>query len=151
MPIRSAYSRSWRKRQQCLGGVMPESRSVQKKHLIFIAGGLVVAVLVIVFSFFWPPASVEQTQGAIGKRDVYRDQAPATAQSAPTTDADIAKQTEEFNKLMAIGQFKSTLSNPRFKNLASNPDFVKLMANANFIQLIANKSFAQAASSGALS
>src|SRR5262249_13652411 len=104
----------------------------------------------------------EQTQGAIGKRDVYHDQTAANAQpaaqtgqvvsaQAPRTDADIAKQAEEFNKLMAIGEFKSTLSNPRFKSLASNADFVKLIGNTSFLQLIGNANFAQAVASGALS
>src|SRR5215831_15872136 len=141
---------------------MAESRNLQKKHLFFVAGGIVVAAAVIGFSFLWPPASVEQTQGTIGKRDVYHDQAApgtqpaeqvghAVTAQAPATDADIAKQTEEFNKLMAIGQFKSALSNPRLKSLAADADFVKLMNDADFVQLISNSNFAQALASGAVS
>ena len=50
------------------------SSKFQTKKLALVAAGAFIVVLgVLYFSFMYPPVPKEDVQGAIGKRDVYRE------------------------------------------------------------------------------
>src|SRR5580700_10128804 len=111
---------------------------------ILIGAGLVAAgVLFYVSSNRVNP---EKTQGAIGKRDVYRDGQVASADVDPAGSAPVAVkavlESGEFKALAKNPAFQEVLSSASFAQLASNQSFVSLLANASFQKLAQDKSFA---------
>ena len=58
------------------------------KYSILIGGGIVVAGFVAYFSIYAPAVKKEDVQGAIAKRDVYRDPNASTAEVASSGAGD---------------------------------------------------------------
>jgi len=104
------------------------------KYSILIGGGIVLAACVAYFSMYAPAVRKDQVQGAIAKRDVYRD---PNAQAA-TGPVDAGAGDAEFQQLYAVGQFKRLAGDANFRALAADPDFAKLMANSQFVGLMAD-------------
>ncbi len=109
------------------------SSKYQVKKLALVAAGVLVVVLgVVYFSFLYPPVQKEDVQGAIGKRDVYRE--------TNMTEKDVTANSGTGGASFA-GLFEF-LKSPEFKALASNSNYQSLVNNgAAFSQLVNNDSF----------
>lgn len=111
---------------------------------ILIGAGLIAAgVLFYVSSNRVNP---EKTQGAIGKRDVYRDGQVASADVGTPGAAPVAVQavldSSEFKALAKDAAFQEMLRNESFAELARNPVFVRLLADGTFQNLARFQAFA---------
>src|SRR5206468_2704029 len=84
---------------------------------VLIGGTLGAAAVILFLTTLYPPASPEHVHGAIAKRDVYRDGQGAAQ----------AGQSGEFQKLYALGQFKSFMSSSKFKGIAATSEFGRLL------------------------
>ena len=88
----------------------------------------------------------EKTQGAIGKRDVYRDGQVASADVDQAGSAPVAVkavlESGEFKALAKNPAFQEVLRNDAFERLARDQVFVRLLANGAFQTLAQDKSFA---------
>ena len=96
----------------------------KKKYVWFGVVGAALATLLAYFSIFWPPVPRGWVQGAIGKRDVYRqdkltDKDVGVAGTATVTVDDIRKfqQSPEFKALAGNDQFNQLVADARFRKL----------------------------------
>src|SRR5574340_692893 len=114
--------------------------SVNKKYLGLAIAGAAFATVLVYWSIFWPPVPRGWVQGAIGKRDVYRQ--------AQLTDKDVgvtgqAKVTvDDVRKLLASQEFKTLANNANFQTLvASNAISTNAAVNNSIVNLVANTAF----------
>jgi hypothetical protein len=100
--------------------------------------------------------SLRHTQGAIGKREVYRDSqveaadVKATPGTAPVAGK-VLLESKEFKALAKNQAFHELMTNQSFLALAQNAQFVALLQNANFLQMVQNPVFAELLTNGTLS
>src|ERR1017187_6634524 len=131
----------------------------KKKYVWLGVAGAALATLLVYFSIFWPPVPRGWVQGAIGKRDVYRqdkltDKDIGVTGTATVTVDDIRKfqQSPEFKSLAGNAQFNQLVANAQFQksvqdaafarqNLAQHAQFQQLLNNAQFQQLRNNAQF----------
>jgi hypothetical protein len=109
---------------------------------ILLAAGILAAAGLLYFS--QTRIGSELIQGAIGKRDVYRD--------AQVNSADVDKPGTAPVAVTAIlqsSQFGALAKNPDFKNLLSSQQFQVLSRDQAFVNLLANSSFQVMASNAA--
>jgi len=92
---------------------------------ILIGMGLIAAGALVYFSN--AHIGADKTQGAIGKRDVYRDSQVASADVATPGSAPVATE--------------AILESSEFKSLAKNPDFQRLVTDANLAEAARNGLF----------
>ncbi len=112
--------------------VRVSSQFQTKKFALVAAGALIVVLGVVYFSFFYPPVQKEDVQGAIGKRDVYRE--------TNITAKDVTANSGPGGPSYA--GFVEFLKSPEFKSLANNGNYQGLVNNqAAFTQLASNNSF----------
>src|SRR6202020_2223593 len=111
---------------------------------ILIGSGLIAAG--VLFYFSSSHVSSDKTQGAIGKRDVYRDGQENSADVATPGSAPVATQAIlESSELKALAKkqaFQELKNNRDFSALASNLNFQAVMRNANFLMLARQQGFA---------
>src|ERR1700733_6593614 len=111
---------------------------------ILIGSGLIAAG--ILFYFSTTHVGSDKTQGAIGKRDVYRDGQVNSADVATPGSAPVATQaileSSEFKALAKNQAFQELKSNSDFSALSSNVNFQAVMRNANFLMLARQQGFA---------
>jgi hypothetical protein len=127
---------------------------------ILIGGGLIAAGILLYFSN--THVSSDKTQGAIGKRDVYRDGQVDSADVAAPGSAPVATQAilessefkalakdKAFQELLASNEFKSLsqknafgllLSDPNFRLLALNPLFASMLHSSIFLSALGSQS-----------
>jgi hypothetical protein len=106
--------------------------NAKKKYVWVGAAGAALATLLLYFSIFWPPVPRGWVQGAIGKRDVYRQD--------KLTDKDIGVAGTVTVTVDDIRKFQQS---PEFKSLASNTQFNQLVADARFQKIVQDASFAR--------
>jgi F0F1-type ATP synthase delta subunit len=110
---------------------------------ILIGAGLIAAG--ILFYVSSNRVNPEKTQGAIGKRDVYRDGQVASADVGTPGAAPVALQavleSSEFKALAKNPAFQEVLRNQSFAELARNPVFVRLLADGTFQNLARFEAF----------
>ncbi|MFB3901816.1 MAG: anti-sigma factor [Acidobacteriota bacterium] len=109
------------------------SSQFKTKRMVLVAAGVLIVVLgVVYFSFLYPPVDREDVQGAIGRRDVYRD--------TNVTEKDVAATSGPGGPSYAgLVEF---LKSPEFKALTSNSNYQGLVSNQTaFSQLATNSSF----------
>jgi hypothetical protein len=100
--------------------------------------------------------NLRHTQGAIGKRDVYRDSqveasdVKATPGAAPVATK-VLLESKEFKALAKNQAFHDLVTSQSFQSLAQNAQFVALLQNANFLQMVQNPVFAELLTNGTLS
>jgi hypothetical protein len=105
---------------------------------ILIGSGLIAAG--ILFYFSSSHVSSDKTQGAIGKRDVYRDGQVASADVATPGSAPVATQA-----ILESSEFKSLAKNPAFQQLVHDDAFNELVKeNSAFTGLLALTDFRMA-------
>ena len=97
----------------------------KKKYVWMGVAGAALATLLVYVSIFWPPVPRKWVQGAIGKRDVYRQE--------KLTDKDIG--VAGIDKV-TVDDVRKFLQSPEFQSLASNAQFNQLVANAQFQKLV---------------
>ncbi len=109
------------------------SSQFQTKKIALVAAGVLIVVLgVVYFSFLYPPVQKEDVQGAIGKRDVYRE--------TNMTEKDVTAKSGPGG--VSYAGFVEFLKSPEFKALANNSNYQTLVNNqAAFSQLANNNSF----------
>src|ERR1700676_2196807 len=99
--------------------------------------GACIAAAGLLYYFTNSRVSREQTQGAIGQRDVYRDGAVkasdvgATPGSAPVAISAIL-QSKEFSSLAKNASFQSLMSSASFQELSKQAAFVSLLSDGSF-------------------
>jgi hypothetical protein len=112
---------------------------------ILIGSGLIAAGVLIYFS--QTHVGTDKTQGAIGKRDVYRDGQVNSADVATPGTAPVATQaileSSEFKALAKNQAFQELKANSDFNALSSNMAFHALMRNADFLSLASHPEFLQ--------
>ncbi len=123
------------------------------RYPIFIGAGVIAAGAIF---YFAEHVSSEQTMGAIGQREVYRDgQVSAADVKANPGSAPVAMkallESKEFKALEKNPAFQELMASSSFQTLAQNTNFVHLLQNEGFLQLARNESFAHFLSSGAMS
>jgi hypothetical protein len=100
----------------------------KKKYVWLGVAGAALATLLVYFSIFWPPVPRSWVQGAIGKRDVYRQD--------KLTDKDIGVAgtatvtVDDIRKFLQGPEFKSLAGNAQFNQLVANPQFQKIVQDA---------------------
>src|SRR5664279_6207013 len=99
----------------------------KKKYVWLGVTGAALATLLVYVSIFWPPVPRSWVQGAIGKRDVYRqdkltDKDIGVAGTATVTVDDIRKfqQSPEFKSLAGNAQFNQLVADPRFQKMVQD-------------------------------
>ena len=97
----------------------------KKKYVWLGVAGAALATLLVYVSIFWPPVPRSRVQGAIGKREVYRQE--------KLTDKDIGVAGTATVTVDDIRKFQQS---PEFKSLASNAQFNQLVANAEFQKIV---------------
>lgn len=111
---------------------------------ILIGSGIIAATGLVYFAN--GRIGTDKTQGAIGKRDVYRDGQVASADVATPGSAPVATQaileSSEFKALAKNQAFQELRSNSDFSALSTNVNFQSLMRNADFLKLAAAPGFA---------
>ena len=112
---------------------------------ILIGSGIIAAGALMYFSS--ARVSSEKTQGAIGKRDVYRESQVNTADIAAPGQAPVATaailQSSEFKQLAKNPAFQALLNDKSFAALKSDALFAQLLADTSFEQMVQNVSFMQ--------
>src|SRR5664280_790328 len=93
----------------------------KKKYVWLGVAGTALATLLVYVSIFWPPVPRSRVQGAIGKRDVYRQ--------ATLTDKDIGVAG---TATVTVDDIRKVLQSPEFKSLAGDAQFNELVANPQF-------------------
>src|ERR1039458_5027641 len=81
----------------------------KKKYVWLGVAGAALATLLVYVSIFWPPVPRSWVQGAIGKRDVYRQEME--------TDKDIGVAG---TVTVTVDDMLKFLQSPEFKSLAGN-------------------------------
>ena len=97
----------------------------QKKYVWLGVAGAALATLLVYFSIFWPPVPRGWVQGAIGKRDVYRQD--------KLTDKDIGVAG---TVKVTVDDIRKLQQSPEFKALAGNAQFNQLVADARFQKIV---------------
>src|ERR1035437_1529893 len=97
----------------------------KKKYVWLGVAGAALATLLVYVSIYWPPVPQSWVQGAIGKRDVYRQD--------KLTDKDIGVAGTATVTVDDIRKFQES---PEFKSLAGNAQFNELVANAEFQKIV---------------
>ena len=103
---------------------------------ILIGSGIIAAGVLLYFSN--ARVSSDKTQGAIGKRDVYRDSQVNTADIAAPGQAPVATTA-----ILESGEFKALAKNPAFQELLKDNSFTELKGNHQFEDLLADLNFQQ--------
>jgi hypothetical protein len=135
--------------------------NAKKKYVWLGVAGAALATLLVYFSIFWPPVPRSWVQGAIGKRDLYRqetltDKDIGVAGTVKVTVDDIRKfqQSPEFQSLAGNAQFNQLVANAQFQksvqdagiarqNLAQNAQFQQVLNIAQFQQFQNNAQFSK--------
>src|ERR1700678_3585297 len=111
---------------------------------ILIGSGLIAAG--VLFYFSSSHVSSDKTQGAIGKRDVYRDGQVDSADVAAPGSAPVATQaileSSEFKSLAKDHAFQELVNSSEFTALARYKAFGLLLSNPDFRLLALNPEFA---------
>jgi len=102
----------------------------KQKYVWLGVAGAALATLLVYVSIFWPPVPRSWVQGAIGKRDVYRQD--------KLTDRDIGVAG---TAKVTVDDIRKFLQSPEFKSLAGNAQFNQLVANAQFQKSVLNAGF----------
>ena len=110
----------------------------KKKYVWLGVAGAALATLLVYVSIFWPPVPRSWVQGAIGKRDVYRqekltDKDIGVAGTATVTVDDIRKfqESPEFKSLAGNAQFNELVADPRFQKIVQDAASMKIqLSNA---------------------
>jgi hypothetical protein len=105
---------------------------------ILIGSGLIAAAALVYFSN--GHFGADKTQGAIGKRDVYRDGQVASADVATPGSAPVATEA-----ILESSEFKALAKNPAFQQLLNDDSFKHLKDNAVFLAVFGNVYFREAA------
>jgi hypothetical protein len=101
---------------------------------ILIGAGLIAAgALFYVSNYHVNP---EKTQGAIGKRDVYRDGEVSSADVGTPGAAPVAVKA-----VLESGEFKALAKNPAFQEMLKSESFTQLSTNPAFLSLLSNTQF----------
>jgi hypothetical protein len=112
---------------------------------ILIGSGLIAAAALVYFSN--GHIGADKTQGAIGKRDVYRDGQVNSADVATPGSAPVATQaifeSSEFKALAKNPAFQQTLASEEFTELSHQQAFAGLLANEHFRALAGDEHFAR--------
>jgi hypothetical protein len=112
---------------------------------ILIGSGLIAAGVLVYFSS--NHISTDKTQGAIGKRDVYRDGQVNSSDVAQPGSAPVATQaileSSEFKSLAKDPAFQKLLADPAFENLSRQAGFVSLLSDLNFHEMVLRKDFTE--------
>jgi len=120
---------------------------------ILIGSGLIAAG--ILFYFSSTHISSDKTQGAIGKRDVYRDGQVTSADVATPGSAPVATtailESSEFKALAKNPAFQELMKDSSFSKLSRDSNFAGLMANASFLTLASDPQFSRLVNSGLFS
>jgi hypothetical protein len=103
------------------------------RFTILIGSGIIAAGALVYFSN--GHVGTDKTQGAIGKRDVYRDGQVASADVATPGSAPVATQA-----VLESSEFKALAKNPAFQQLLNDESFKALSANAAFLAMLGNMS-----------
>ena len=119
---------------------------------ILIGAGLIAAGTLFYVSNY--RVNPENTQGAIGKREVYRDGQVASADVGTPGAAPVAVkavlESGEFKALAKNPAFQEVLKSASFAHLSADPAFVSLLANGSFRSLAQNQAFAAMIQSSAV-
>jgi hypothetical protein len=111
---------------------------------ILIGSGLIAAGVLVYFSHAF--VSTDKTQGAIGKRDVYRDAQVASADVAAPGSAPVAVkailESSEFKELAKDPAFQQVMNSSDFAQMTQSNAFLGLISNADFIELSKDPEFA---------
>jgi hypothetical protein len=115
------------------------SSQFQTKKLVLVAAGALIVVLgVVYFSYFFQPVQKEDVQGAIGKRDVYREtnitQKDVTANSGPG-----GPSYAGFVEFLKSPEFKALAGNSNYQSLANNQAAFSQLANNNSFHALVNQ------------
>lgn len=105
---------------------------------ILIGSGLIAAGVLVYFAN--GRIGADKTQGAIGKRDVYRDGQVDSADVATPGSAPVATQA-----ILQSSEYKSLAKDPAFQQLMSDGTFAKLSQSSEFMQLLRDKNFQEIA------
>ena len=109
------------------------------KYPVLIGSGIVLAALILSLSPLAPPVLKDYVQGAIGKRDVYRDSSSTSTSGA----ADVSASNAQFAQIYAMGQFRSLANNADFQALLNSADFQSMITQQGFQQMLGNGQFQQ--------
>jgi hypothetical protein len=101
---------------------------------ILIGSGLIAAGVLIYFAN--THVGFDKTQGAIGKRDVYRDGQVASADVATQGSAPVATQA-----ILESSEFKAVVKNPAFQQLVRDDEFTELNKQGALAGLLADPAF----------
>jgi hypothetical protein len=101
---------------------------------ILIGAGLIAAGSLFYFSSY--RINPEKTQGAIGKRDVYRDGQVASADVASPGSAPVAVKA-----VLESGEFKALAKDPAFQEMLKSDSFTQLSTDAAFVRLLSDLHF----------
>src|SRR5271163_2807904 len=101
----------------------------------------------VLFYFSNGRTSSDKTQGAIGKRDVYRDGQVNSADVAAPGSAPVATQaileSSDFKALAKDPAFQALLADPSFEKLSREASFLSLLSDLNFREMVQRKDFAE--------
>ena len=110
---------------------------------ILIASGLIAAGVLVYFAN--THVGTDKTQGAIGKRDVYRDGQDNSADVATPGSAPVATeailQSADYKELAKNQAFQELLQDSTFNKLAGNKAFFELLSDSSFKLMSQNKLF----------
>src|SRR5215467_11892837 len=120
--------------------------SVRKLRFPLLIGGGVLAAAGLVY-FSHSRVTSQQSVGAIGQREVYRDAQANSAGigkpgAAPVAVAAILAD-KQFKSLAKNQAFQNLLASQAFQGLAQDKAFVNVLANSYFQSLASNPAFAQ--------
>jgi hypothetical protein len=103
-----------------------------KQYVWLGVAGAALATLLVYVSIFWPPVPRSRVQGAIGKREVYRQE--------KLTDKDIGVAG---TATVTVDDIRNFLQSPEFKSLAGNAQFNELVANPEFRRIVQDAGIAR--------
>ncbi len=119
---------------------------------LLIGGGLIAAAVLVYFSGV--RIHSDKAQGAIGKRDVYRDGQVDNADVGQAGAAPVAIQavleSSEFKALATNPAFQEMLKSDSFKQLATNELFLRLLHDSSFQEMARYQAFSEMAKSDLL-
>src|SRR5580658_4586074 len=101
---------------------------------ILIGSGLIAAGVLVYFAN--GRVGSDKTQGAIGKRDVYRDGQVASADVATPGSAPVATKA-----ILESSDYKGLLKDQAFQQLLQDGSFMRLTSDKGFLQLLSDRSF----------
>jgi hypothetical protein len=101
---------------------------------ILIGSGLIAAGVLVYFAN--THVGADKTQGAIGKRDVYRDAQDNSADVATPGSAPVATEA-----ILQSSDYKELAKNPAFQELLRESSFNKLAREKAFFELLSDNSF----------